>query len=120
MAEKKKIVIADDSKEICQILETILTREGYIVDYVHDGFSLLTYLKTNQDIDVVILDLIMPEKGGISVFETVRSIAPASKLIIYTGYSNYKHTVFGREADAFVNKVDGVKELLGVIEKLIK
>ena len=120
MADKTKIIIADDSKELCQILETILTREGYIVEYVHDGLALLTYLKTNQDMDVVILDLIMPERGGVSVFESVRSVSPASKLIIYTGYSNYKHSIFGREADAFVNKADGVKTLLGVIEDLMK
>ena len=120
MADGVKIIIADDSKEICQILETILTREGYIVEYVHDGLALLTYLKTNQDMDVVILDLIMPERGGVSVFESVRSVSPASKLIIYTGYSNYKHSIFGREADAFVNKADGVKTLLGVIEDLMK
>jgi CheY-like chemotaxis protein len=104
--EQKKIVVAEDDHDLCEVLKHILESEGYKVDFVHDGFALIAYLKEEQDVDIVILDLIMPEKGGISVFNTVRSIAPASKLVIYTGYINYKHSVFAKEADAFINKTD--------------
>ncbi|MBU1895011.1 MAG: hypothetical protein KJ983_04285, partial [Candidatus Omnitrophica bacterium] len=60
-----------------------------------------------------------PRKGGISIFETVRSVSPASKLIIYTGFSDYKHSVFGREADAFVDKTEGAERLLEVLKELL-
>jgi DNA-binding response OmpR family regulator len=115
----KKIVVADDNKEICNILKTILEDEGYEVDVVYEGYSLISYLKEVQDVDAIILDLMMPEKGGISIFNTVRSVSPASKLIIYTGYTNYKHSVFGREADAFINKTTNPEELIKVIKDLI-
>jgi len=117
--EKGKIVIAEDNKDLCDLLQEILSEEGYRVDLVHDGFSLIAYLKQAQDVDVVILDLIMPEKGGISIFDTVRSISPASKLIIYTGYTSYQHSIFAREADAFINKTDGPEKLLETIEALL-
>jgi CheY-like chemotaxis protein len=117
--DKKKIVIAEDNQELCDILKTILEGEGYEVDFVHDGFSLVAYLKETQDVDAIILDQIMPEKGGISIFNTVRSVSPASKLIIYTGYTVYRHSVFARESDAFVNKTEGAKKLLEVLRELL-
>jgi CheY-like chemotaxis protein len=115
---KKRIVIADDNIELCDILKTILEGEEYVVDTVHDGFALISFLKSNQDVDVVILDLIMPERGGITIFDTVRSVSPASKLIIYTGYTSYRHSIFAREADAFLSKTDGPETLIETIKKL--
>ena len=94
--EKRKLVIAEDNKELCELLKTIFEGEGYDVHFVHDGFSLISYLKEEQDVDAIILDLIMTEKGGISIFDTVRTISPASKLIIYTGYTSYRHSIFAR------------------------
>ena len=117
--EVKKIVIAEDDRDLCEVLETIFRGEGYEVDCVHDGFSLIAYLKETQDVDAVILDLIMPEKGGISIFDTVRSVSPASKLIIYTGYTHYRHSIFAREADAFINKTEGAEKLLKVLDELL-
>ncbi len=118
--QKKKVVIADDNKELCEILQLILENEGYEVDYVHDGFSLIDYLKQIQDIDAVVLDLIMPEKGGISIFDTVRSISPASKLLIYTGYTRYEDSIFAREADAFINKTAGPELLIETLNDLLR
>jgi CheY-like chemotaxis protein len=118
--EKRKIVIAEDNIELCDLLRSIFEGEGYEVDFVHNGFSLIAHLKETQDVDAVILDLIMPEKGGISIFDTIRSVSPASKLIIYTGYTSYRHSIFAREADAFVNKTDGAEELLRIIRKLLE
>lgn len=118
--DKRKIIIAEDNVELCEILKIILQDEGYHVDMVHDGFALITYLKENQDVDAIILDLIMPERGGISVFDTVRSISPASKIVIYTGYTSYRHSVFAREADAFLNKAEGAKKLLETLAEFFK
>lgn len=117
--EQKKVVIADDNVDLCALLKDILEDEGYKVDFVHDGFSLLAYLKEEQDIDAVILDLVMPERGGISIFDTVRSVSPASKLIIYTGYSSYKDSIFAKEADAFINKTEGAERLISILKELL-
>ena len=118
-AEKKKVVMADDSEDMCELVKTALEREGYHVDTVGDGYQLISYLKENQDVDAVILDLIMPAKGGISVFETIRSISPASKVIIYTGHTYYRGTVYGKEADAFIEKTEGVEKILKTLKTLL-
>ncbi len=112
-------MIAEDDHELCYILKTILEGEGYRADCVHDGFALIAHLKKNQDVDAVILDLIMPEKGGISVFETIRSVSPVSKIIIHTGYTDYKHSVFAKAADAFVTKGEGAEKILAILKKLL-
>jgi len=117
--EQAKIVIAEDNQELCEILKTMLENEMYMVEFVPDGLSLIAYLKDTQDVDVIVLDLIMPERTGMSVFSTVRSVSPASKLIIYTACSDYKNSVFSREADAFIDKVEGVEKLLEVIKELL-
>ena len=117
--DRKKIIIADDSRELCVLLKMRLEEEGYEVDYVHDGFALLDYLRRVQDVDAVILDLVMPQRGGIGIFDTVRSISPASKLIIYTGHSDYRHTVFARKADAFLDKTESAEKIIETLQTLI-
>ncbi|MBF0217319.1 MAG: response regulator [Candidatus Omnitrophica bacterium] len=116
--ERRKIVFADDNHDVREIVVNSLENAGYYIDTVNDGFELLTYLKENQDMDAIILDLMMPECGGLSIFETVRSLAPASKIIIFTDYSNYKQSVYGKSADAFVEKFEGVDKVLKVLEEL--
>ncbi len=118
--EQKRIVIADDNRELCILMKTILEEEGYGVDFVHDGFALIAYLKETQDIDVIILDLIMPERGGISILNTIRSVSPVSKIIIYTGYTSYRHSVFAREADAFISKGEGAEKIIKTIQSLLE
>ena len=118
-ANRIKLVIAEDDHDLCEVLKSILRDEGYTVDCVHDGFALIKYLKDAQDVDGVILDLVMPEKGGLSIFDTIKSIAPATKIIIYTGFTNYRHSVFGREADAFIGKDEGAEKLINTLKELL-
>lgn len=117
--DKKKIIIAEDNIELCELLSTILTAEGYYPDFVHDGFALINYLKGNQDVEVVILDLMMPDKDGLSIFDTIFSVSPASKVIIYSGYTSYSHSVLAKRAYAFINKADGVEKLLESLKEIL-
>ena len=118
--DKKKIVIADDNIDVRDIVRSALENIGYKVGEAKDGFALIAYLKEHQDIDVVILDLMMPARDGISIFETIRSVSPASKIIIHTAFPNYRDTVFGKEADGFVDKMEGVEKIIEVLEELCR
>ncbi|MBU0570569.1 MAG: response regulator [Candidatus Omnitrophica bacterium] len=115
----KKIVIAEDNKDIRELIQRALENVGYEVGAVEDGFALIAYLKANQDIDAVILDLVMPERGGVSVFDTVHSVSPASKIVIYTAYADYKDSVYGKKADAFVEKTEGVGKITQTLKELL-
>ncbi len=103
--------------EMCELITDILADAGFKVDAVHNGYQLLTYLETNNP-SVIILDLMMPEKDGISIFDTVKQVSPYARVIIYTGHQEYQHSVYARSADRFVVKGQSIKELINAVEEL--
>ncbi len=119
MPKKKNIVIADDNADIRQTLRDILTENGYaVVDTVKDGYELVAYLKKNEP-QLVILDLMMPEKDGIEVFDCLKCLHPDTKIIIYTAFHKYEDSLYAHCADRFVLKDSPVQKLLEAIKDLL-
>ena len=117
MNQQAKVVIADDNVEICDLIKDILKGFGFDVDAVHNGYELLAYLDTHNP-KVIILDLMMPEKDGMSILGTLKQISPLSKIIIYTGYSEYQNSVYARTADRFIVKGATIEGLIKAVEEL--
>lgn len=118
MKDKIKIVIADDNATIRQTLRDILTEKGYLAEEVKNGYELLVYLK-EQSPQIVILDLMMPEKDGLEVFSAIKCIIPDVKVIVYTGFQKYEHSIYTEMADRFLLKSGNPEELLQAIVELI-
>lgn len=114
---KIKIVIADDSPNMRTSLQDILTHKGYIVESVNDGYELLAYLKTKKA-DIVILDLMMPERNGLEMLSPIKCISPDTKIIIYTAFQKYKNSLCVIGADKFLLKTAGADKLCKAIEEL--
>ena len=112
-----KIVVADDNPGICQTLKDILEEKGYQVDTVKNGYELITYLRGNNP-HLVILDLMMPEKDGTEVFNTIKSIQSNIKIVIYTGFQRYENSLYAHMAEKFLLKDDHTERLLHVIAEL--
>lgn len=112
-----RVVIADDNADIRQTLKDILTEAGYLADTVKDGYELVGYLKKNEP-EIIVLDLMMPEKNGIEVFDCLKCIRPTSKVIIYTAFHKYEASLFARIADRFVLKDASPQKLLDAIKEL--
>jgi len=119
MEKKHKIVVADDNINIRQNWLDILTDKGYQVSTVKDGYELLNYLRKESP-EIIILDMIMPDKDGIEIFSSIKSIVPSSKIIIYTGFERYEHSVYAGIADKFLLKSDNPEILLKEIEELLE
>ncbi|MDP8299209.1 MAG: response regulator [Candidatus Tantalella remota] len=117
MQKSQSVVIADDNLEMCELVTDILTDQGYEVDSVHNGYELLDYLQTKTP-KVIILDLFMPEKDGISILGTLKVISPYSGIIIYTGHEYYENSVYAKTADRFVSKTASVKDLIEAVKDL--
>lgn len=113
-----RIVIADDNENIRQTLRDILVEHKYAVDTVKDGYELIVYLKKNEP-QIIVLDLMMPEKDGIEVFDCLKCIRPKTKVIIYTAYNKYEHSPYARLADKFILKVTPPQKLLESIQGLL-
>jgi DNA-binding NtrC family response regulator len=118
MNAKKTILIADDNKNICNTLSDILSDVGYEVDSVFDGYELLAYFEKKIP-RLVILDIMMPAKGGLDVLNAIKSVAPDTKVIIYTGFAQYQKSVYASVVDHFLLKTDSPDKVLEVVESLI-
>lgn len=83
---KHTILVVDDEPGICEILQTALSSDGYRVHKALGGTEALRILDVLKDVDVVILDLKMPERDGIGVLREMKRRRPQLPVIILTGY----------------------------------
>ena len=65
------ILVVDDEKEITDLMEIYLTQEGYSVEKRYNAFTLIEDIKEHH-IDLVILDVMMPEIDGIQALKKIR------------------------------------------------
>ncbi|MEK7369567.1 MAG: response regulator [Planctomycetota bacterium] len=87
LSNKHTILVVDDDPEIVTLLSKILLSEGYNVMDAQNGLEALRKVKKGG-IDLVILDLIMPEMGGIEVLKRLGDIAPKLPVIVLTGHGD--------------------------------
>lgn len=119
MKNETRIVIADDNVNLCQALKGILAEKGYGVDCASDGYELLALLRKAPP-RIVILDLMMPGKDGMEIFQSIKAISPETRIIIYTAFDRYRDSIYAKHADRFILKSDDPKRLLDAIEDLVK
>jgi len=116
------ILLIDDEKPIRDFGEQIFSRFGYTVLPASDGESALKlYQEKKDEIDLVILDLIMPVMGGKKCLEWLLQINPEVKVVISSGYSpegTVKEVLEGG-AKNFINKPFVMKEMLQVVRKVL-
>jgi len=98
------ILIVDDAVEVRSNLKKVLEKENHTIFEAQNGLDCLNLIK-NNDIDLVILDIFMPEKGGIDTLMEIKSLN--IKKIIITGMPL-------SESDAFSSLINhyGAKKIL--------
>ncbi|MCB1184088.1 response regulator [bacterium] len=79
-----KIMIVDDDLQIRNMLRLTLEREGYDVCEAEDGMAAVA-LYAKKDIDLVITDIVMPEKEGIELIMELKGIDPEVRIIAISG-----------------------------------
>lgn len=113
------IVIADDEKEIRDILSLLLTGEGYKITAVTDGQEVLTHMAS--DVDLYLLDVNMPRLSGIQTAMEIRKHydTPIVFLTAYAGESD-KVMGFSAGADDYIAKPFSNIELLLRIKAILR
>lgn len=94
------ILIADDDKVIADILKDIISTPERKVDICHDGRAAVERIKTDH-IDLVVVDLVMPEIGGLDVLKYAKKINPDIIGIIVTGYASLETAVTAIKEGAY-------------------
>lgn len=69
---REKILIADDEREIVEFMRDALEDEGYDVRIAYDGEQVLDQLNDHEQLDLIILDIMMPHLDGLEVCQVIR------------------------------------------------
>lgn len=82
------ILLAEDNESVRDYLKNTISDYGYKVLSASDGeIAIKLYEENKEDIDMVILDVVMPKKNGKEVYDYIRGINPAIKAIFISGYT---------------------------------
>ena len=85
---RETVLVVDDEEHIRRLLQRILERGGYRVLLADDGArGVELYQETGSEIDLVVLDVIMPHMGGREAYARLREIDPQVKVLLSSGYS---------------------------------
>lgn len=119
----KTILAVDDEEHILELISYNLQNGGYKVIKAETGEEALELLERNQ-IDLLLLDLMLPGMDGIEVLRIIRSHTKLKKLpvIILTAKSDEISKVVGLEvgADDYLSKPFGVHELMARIKAVLR
>ena len=81
-----RVLICDDEPDIRLLFRTAFENEGAVVDEASDGDECLAMAGANCP-DVVILDLMMPKRDGLSTLPMLRRQCPTSAVVVVTAYA---------------------------------
>jgi len=94
------ILVCDDMRTICGVLEIALRKEGHRVETMTSGSEAKRKLDSNI-YDVVVSDIKMPQTDGIEVLRHARRISPETAVILITAIEDYEAAVQAVKAGAF-------------------
>ncbi len=116
-----RVLVIDDEKGIREVLEAILTDEGYAVTAAEDGIQGLARL-SQEVVDAVILDVWLPNKGGIDVLKEIKETYPGMPVVIISGHGNIDLAVKAVKAGAFdfLEKPLSLEKVLTVVRNAIE
>ncbi|MCX5805863.1 MAG: PAS domain S-box protein [Proteobacteria bacterium] len=123
MKGTETILLVDDEEAIIDVNKNFLELLGYNVIIARSGREAIeTYKKRTDAIDLVILDMIMPDMGGAETFEFLKMVNPDVKAILSTGYSinGQAAGIINNGCKAFIQKPFSIQELSQKIRKVIE
>jgi two-component system cell cycle sensor histidine kinase/response regulator CckA len=117
------ILLVDDEHMILDVGQEILREMGYKVLLARSGKEAVeVYRKYKDEIDLVILDVVMPDMGGGEAYDRMKEINPDVKVLLSSGYSidGEADGILARGCNGFIQKPFTMKELSGKIREILK
>src|SRR5690348_2501056 len=114
------ILVVDDQKEICEVVQQYLSSEGYRVSVAYDG-SAMRRAMAQSAVDLVILDLMLPGEDGLTLARALREESGVG-IIILTGRGETVDRIIGLEmgADDYLPKPFHLRELLARVKSVLR
>ncbi|NPA95297.1 MAG: sigma-54-dependent Fis family transcriptional regulator [Thermodesulfobacteria bacterium] len=119
---KKTILIVDDEESILDSIGDVLQDEGYRVKTASGGKECLEILESGEPVDLVLLDIWMPDLDGIEVLKKVKESWPFLPVIIMSGHGTIETAVSATKLGAhdFIEKPLSIEPLLISVENALK
>lgn len=116
-----KILIVDDDKDIVELLSIYVKNEGYDVEKAYNGKEAITKINTNPDIDLMILDVMMPQLDGMAVVRAVRKDSQIPILMLSAKTDDLdKIQGLVQGADDYVTKPFNPLEVMARVKSLLR
>ncbi|MDQ6598378.1 response regulator transcription factor [Bacillus salipaludis] len=118
---KKRILVIEDEVNIAKVLKIELEYESYEVFVEHDGKSGLN-MATEKPIDLILLDVMLPEMNGIEVLRRLRKAGNQTPVILLTARNMTLDKVTGLDqgANDYITKPFEIEELLARVRACIR
>lgn len=118
----RKCLLVDDNKDVLIYLNRILADTGVTIVTARSGFEAIEIIKTTPDIDVVLLDMQMPEMNGIEATKEIRKIRKDIPIIAQTAFifEDDKDIILEAGCDACLIKPIRREHLLTVMSSFVK
>ena len=116
------ILIVDDQETIWDFLIEALQKLGYSVLLAENGEDAVEIYKSNPgQVDLVLLDMIMPKLGGHKTFYQIKSLDPEAKILLSSGYVSEEEVndLLTQGAKGFLPKPHRIKTLAFEIRKIL-
>ena len=120
---KGTILVVDDEEMVLEIGTEMIGKMGYRTLSARNGEEAISlYRKNPDDIDLVVLDLIMPGASGSETFDMLRQINAGVKVLLASGYSIDSQAValMDRGCNGFIQKPYNLEELSRKIDEILK
>ncbi len=115
----KNILIADDNEDIREIVRVLLESEGYNVVEAVDGEDAIN--KVDDEIDLIILDVVMPKKTGFKACIEIREKTSAPILFLTAkSQDSDKYMAFSAGSDDYISKPFSYTELVSRVKALLR
>ncbi|MBS3786844.1 response regulator transcription factor [Candidatus Bipolaricaulota bacterium] len=117
---KKTVLVVDDDEDLVELLKKYLEKDGYDVLTAYDGNAALNLFRL-REVDLIVLDLMLPKVDGLNVCRTVRSESQVP-IIMLTAKTEEEDRIKGLDlgADDYVTKPFSPGELLARIRAVLR
>lgn len=118
---KAKILVVDDEVKMRRLMKNFLEVNGHVVIEASDGEEALNIFYSTKDIDLVILDVMMPKIGGFDVLMEMRA-SSSVPIIMLTARAQECDEIMGYDigADQYITKPFSLKVLVARVEALLR
>ncbi len=115
-----KILIVDDDRDMCKMIFTILTQEGYKVSKAYDGEQAMKQID-KKNYDLVILDFRLSNTDGIELLQKIRNMGLSISVIMISANGNDLVKLRAKElgVDKFMYKPFSLNRFIKVVENTI-